>query len=999
MKKILLLLLALLATTSICAEDFINGVIVIGGTKSETNTLKSALVADGWILVDYDLNKGCGTGSDYIYLLYTKGSDQIGDAGYFLTDLYIRVSNSGNPPDEITHNGRTYYLVEFLGGSDFESSKGDLNNNAEGAYIHLYVATDDDENYRSTAVKSISFNNNSSGAVGENGGTTPCDLNKGCGTESEYIYMHTSTAQKGWTISASSDGTQCQITGYAGIKNNKTKMTIPNTIDGKTVMYCSDQIFSEFTSLDTLMMYNNCSLANMPSLQGCSSLKHVNNWISNNAYSYDQLPSPILRIPDYGFYGTAIEQLHTNSVTQIGEHAFEGCNLSLITVDKPNVVIRDYAFANLSSDECLIYSAGDLDNWSPKSYMYSYRMMVQSKDDLWYCGWCGGDETSNNHLYWTLKENHLKINCASSIWNDHPEKQIIIAHNWYSVLVQMPINTLTMNHVDTINQGVFKNVETLKLVDIKSGARCIEKQAFYGCDSLQAVYLPSTVKKIYNYVFYNCPLLTDIYFNGTRQQWDNVSKGSYWKPNATKVHWRCTVTFNANGHGTAPAAQTLWSDQDKATEPTPPTAEGYGFTGWYTDAQCTTPWNFDNVVSGDMTLYAGWMSGNGTEQNPYVISTSTDWDHFCDALQDNDTWNRFSGKFVKLGANISVTRMAGSSYHDFMGTFDGQGHMLTLAIGTAQNPISEDYVALFRNLETGANIHNLNVKGHIYTSQKFAGGIVGDQYGTVSLSNCRSSVIIHSSKEGDGTHGGIVAHQHGGALTMNGCVYNGRLLTTNGTTLCGGLVGYHSGGTCTISDCLYAPTADVTLAAGETYITNGATICRNYNGTPVNCYYTEKLGTAQGKQARSITAGENVTVAASGEGTVYDVSGITAYSTGIMYGGVLYAGVNDEMPLTLGYTGSDVLQGFTASAGTLAGTANPYTLTMPNADVVISAIATTAVLGDVDGDGAVTTVDVTCIYNYLLNGDTTFIDTCDVDGDGIITTTDITVIYNILLGN
>lgn len=52
-----------------------------------------------------------------------------------------------------------------------------------------------------------------------------------------------------------------------------------------------------------------------------------------------------------------------------------------------------------------------------------------------------------------------------------------------------------------------------------------------------------------------------------------------------------------------------------------------------------------------------------------------------------------------------------------------------------------------------------------------------------------------------------------------------------------------------------------------------------------------------------------------------------------------------------------------------------------------------------NGDGAVTTADVTCIYNYLLNGDETFIDTCDVDGDGFITTVDITVIYNIMLGS
>ena len=57
------------------------------------------------------------------------------------------------------------------------------------------------------------------------------------------------------------------------------------------------------------------------------------------------------------------------------------------------------------------------------------------------------------------------------------------------------------------------------------------------------------------------------------------------------------------------------------------------------------------------------------------------------------------------------------------------------------------------------------------------------------------------------------------------------------------------------------------------------------------------------------------------------------------------------------------------------------------------------VTGDVDGDGYVTSVDITAIYNYLLNGDMTYFDTSDVDGDGYITTTDITVIYNILLGN
>lgn len=65
----------------------------------------------------------------------------------------------------------------------------------------------------------------------------------------------------------------------------------------------------------------------------------------------------------------------------------------------------------------------------------------------------------------------------------------------------------------------------------------------------------------------------------------------------------------------------------------------------------------------------------------------------------------------------------------------------------------------------------------------------------------------------------------------------------------------------------------------------------------------------------------------------------------------------------------------------------------------IEAIAGDTVNGDVDGDGAVTSADVTIIYNYLLGGEAANIDSCDVDGDGFITSTDITVLYNIILGN
>ena len=54
--------------------------------------------------------------------------------------------------------------------------------------------------------------------------------------------------------------------------------------------------------------------------------------------------------------------------------------------------------------------------------------------------------------------------------------------------------------------------------------------------------------------------------------------------------------------------------------------------------------------------------------------------------------------------------------------------------------------------------------------------------------------------------------------------------------------------------------------------------------------------------------------------------------------------------------------------------------------------------GDVNGDGVVTSADVTALYDILLLNDETFIDTGDLNGDGFVTSADVTAAYDILLG-
>jgi len=84
------------------------------------------------------------------------------------------------------------------------------------------------------------------------------------------------------------------------------------------------------------------------------------------------------------------------------------------------------------------------------------------------------------------------------------------------------------------------------------------------------------------------------------------------------------VTFDANGHGTAPAAQTVQSGQT-ATKPANPAAAGWRFGGWYKEATCINLFDFTTPITGNITLYAKWTSSGGI--NPptptplyYVVS-------------------------------------------------------------------------------------------------------------------------------------------------------------------------------------------------------------------------------------------------------------------------------------------------------------------------------------------------------------------------------------------
>lgn len=76
----------------------------------------------------------------------------------------------------------------------------------------------------------------------------------------------------------------------------------------------------------------------------------------------------------------------------------------------------------------------------------------------------------------------------------------------------------------------------------------------------------------------------------------------------------------------------------------------------------------------------GTLSGSGTAADPYLIGSDADWETFVSYINDKGGQYRYS--YYKLTADIKVTSMAGKSddNYTFKGTFDGDGHTMTLRL-------------------------------------------------------------------------------------------------------------------------------------------------------------------------------------------------------------------------------------------------------------------------------------------------------------------------------
>ena len=287
-------------------------------------------------------------------------------------------------------------------------------------------------------------------------------------------------------------------------------------------------------------------------------------------------------------------------------------------------------------------------------------------------------------------------------------------------------------------------------------------------------------------------------------------------------------------------------------------------------------------------------------------------------------WNNSSSQ----ENNFTAIGGSGSTYR-FKGTYDGGGHTISGIRIYKGGTSDSEYLGLFGLVQDGT-IRSVNLADTRITGYNHVGGIVGySNQGTVEDCTVGDNVCIHAAQSGTKYHGGIVGYSY--QSTVQSCISRVTLSVANSSNCVkyGGIAGYVDGGT--LRDCL-------AIGAVIPSVGNNGAIFGDKGNSPTltRNYFRACTGTAQTSNIFSISLGTNVTINRSPE-TMLPGTNNKTYNDGAIIGGTEY--YTNETAIPLNYSG-EVSTGYHVVYSATAGTINGSTLTMPAADVTVSATVT-----------------------------------------------------------
>ena len=179
-----------------------------------------------------------------------------------------------------------------------------------------------------------------------------------------------------------------------------------------------------------------------------------------------------------------------------------------------------------------------------------------------------------------------------------------------------------------------------------------------------------------------------------------------------------------------------------------------------------------------------WGTGDGTKDNPYIISDGKGLDELRECVNTSGIdfgpdASHPDGYFFKLDADITYNGSSVNNYiaigdptHPFKGNFDGDGHVIS---GININKANESYQGFF-GYAVGGTIKNIVVEHSIICNNggDYAGAVVGCCIGG-TVSGCR---VYDTTVYCDGNHHGAVVGNNAATLECNcyfACTVSGQV--------------------------------------------------------------------------------------------------------------------------------------------------------------------------------------------------------------------------------